>query len=452
MTNALFGFANHALSGTFSASASVAGLSPDQLGNDQGATSTSWQTPAGTTTAHVVLDAGAEVEWGAVALCNTNLTPAATLRWRLSNDPAFAASPVWDTGAAPAVVTGYRQAVAVEPAALQSAATANRVRNPRAAGAVVGTPGTLPTNWSTLTFDGVSRQVVGAGVDGGLPYLDVRFFGTPTATSSNAHIRFDAVGGIPATVGQIWTSSFFVRLIGGSLANVTVNRQLGEFSSSFVFLSGTSSAIVPTAGALAQQRWQHTRTISSASVAFVAETIFFSYTNGQPIDVTLRFGAPQLELGATATTPLLPPARARYLRCDIADPTNPATFLRAAQLYAGPVARPVRNIGYETAFARAVDAPALVTRGGQEFPILRHTRRSWRIALPSLAEDEVWPLVDALQLAAADGRNVLFIPFPAGPNVQREAVFGRLTDPAPITWPHPSPIRRAWSCTITERL
>jgi hypothetical protein len=147
-----------------------------------------------------------------------------------------------------------------------------------------------------------------------------------------------------------------------------------------------------------------------------------------------------------------PPALARYLRVDIADPGNLAGFLRAAQLYAGPVARPIGNIGYETAFARTVEAPALTTRGGQEFPILRHTRRGWRISMPSLREAEVWPLVDALQLAAANGSNVLFVPFPAGTDIQRDAVFGRLTDPAPITWPNPTPIRRAWSCTITERL
>jgi hypothetical protein len=262
MTNALFGFDNRALGGTFTVSAAVAGLGPDQLADPHGATATSWQTPAGTTSGWVRLDAGAAVGWGAFALCNTNLTPAATLRWRLSDDAAFATA-IYDSGTlGGAVVAGYRQAVHVLPSAVT----------------------------------------------------------------------------------------------------------------------------------------------------------------------------------------------ARYLRFDIADPGNPAGFLRAAQLYAGPVVRPARNIGYETAFARAVDAPAITTRGGQEFPILRHTRRSWRIALPSLGEDEVWPLVDALQLAAADGRNVLFLPFPEGQQIARDAVFGRLTDAAPITWPHPTPIRRAWSCTITERL
>jgi hypothetical protein len=262
MTNAAFGFDNWALTGELTASAAVAGLGADHLANPHGATATSWQTPVGTTSAHVVLDAGAAVSWGGFALCNTNLMPAATLRWRLSDDASFATA-IYDSGIlSGAVAAGYRQAAHVLPSAVT----------------------------------------------------------------------------------------------------------------------------------------------------------------------------------------------ARYLRVDIVDPGNPAGFLRAAQLYAGPIVRPARNIGYETAFARAVDAPAITTRGGQEFPILRHTRRSWRISLPSLGEDEVWPLVDALHLAAADGRNVLFLPFPTGQHIARDAVFGRLTDPAPITWPHPTPARRAWSCTITERL
>ena len=261
MTNAMFGFQNHALTGVLSASASVPGLGPDQLATPHGATSASWRTPAGTTSGWVLLDAGAPVEWGAFGLFNTNLTAAATVRWRVANTLPIT-STVYDSG--------------------------------------------------TLLFN----------VDPGYRYA-VHF--PPTITG-------------------------------------------------------------------------------------------------------------------------------RYMDLIISDPSNPAGFLRAAQLYAGPVAQPARNIGYDSVFSRAVDAPALMTRGGQEFPILRHTRRSWRISLPTLGENEVWPLVDALQLAAADGRNVLFAPFPTGQQIARDVVFGRMTEPAPITWPHPSPIRRAWSATITERL
>lgn len=184
----------------------------------------------------------------------------------------------------------------------------NAARNPRGEGATPGTPGTMPTHWTAATtVDGISRQLVGTGIEGGLPYVDLRFFGTPTATGALATIRPDTVGGIAAAVGQTWTSSFFLRLVAGSLGNITVNRQLGEFNSSFGFLTATGSAMVPTAAPLAAQRFQHTRTLSAATVAFVCETIFLAYTVGLALDVTLRIGAPQMEQGAFASTPILPP-------------------------------------------------------------------------------------------------------------------------------------------------
>lgn len=186
----------------------------------------------------------------------------------------------------------------------------NGIRNPRAAGAVAGAPGTLPTNWTGSTAaDGIARQVVGTGVEAGIPYLDIRFSGTPTATGSGVNARPETAGAIAAASGQTWTSSFFLRLVAGSLANITVNRQLGEFQGA-TFLVATQSAITPTAAPLAAQRFQHTRTLNNASTNAVAESIFLTYTVGLAIDVTLRIGAPQIEQGAFASSPILPPVGA----------------------------------------------------------------------------------------------------------------------------------------------
>jgi len=449
MTNALFGFNNRALTGTLTASAAAAGLGPDQLANPHGATSSSWQTPAGTTTAHVRLDAGSAVEWGAVALCNTNLTPAATVRWRLSNDANFAASMVWDTGAVPVVVAGYRQAVAVEPAALQASGSPNAFASPR-----------LP--WEGMgTRAGVTRGTGAMAPIGGVTTDRII---ENTATSDH---YIEGTTTIPSN--QINTFSVFLRPAGRTV--IILRLYDSTTYSSFIGCTATLTG----AGSVGSNAQAGTGTFVSSSISdagggwyrvSVTGTVSTSANNVRPriqlVNASTTYTGDgvsgvdvwglQIVAGGLAATQSLPSAVARYLRVDIADPGNPAGFIRAAQLYAGPVARPIGNIGYETAFARTVDAPALTTRGGQEFPILRHTRRGWRIALPSLREAEVWPMVDALQLAAADGRNVLFIPFPAGADIQRDAVFGRLTEPAPITWPNPTPLRRAWSCTITERL
>jgi hypothetical protein len=455
MTNALFGFNNRALAGTLTASAAAAGLGPEQLATPHGATSSSWQTPAGTTTAHVRLDAGSAVEWGAVALCNTNLTPAATVRWRLSNDANFAASMVWDTGAVPVVSAGYRQAVAVEPAALQAAGPVNTVGNARAAGLVAGSPGTLPTSWTQLVSQGGITRTLSIENVGAVSGIGVRLAGT-ASNAANTVVEPAARASAPAAApSQSRSVTCLLWIAGGTLANIDFVR-LGAIA-----LDAAGGAVqvlthadIKASLTAAPQMFTFSYTLpSTGTVARVNPRIEVRTVNGTASDFTL--GIAYLSEFNTPIPPsvvTLPPAQARYLRVDIADPGNPAGFIRAAQLYGGPVARPISNIGYESAFARTVDAPALTTRGGQEFPILRHTRRGWRISMPSLREAEVWPMVDALQLAAADGRNVLFIPFPAGADIQRDAVFGRLTDPAPITWPNPTPLRRAWSCTITERL
>ena len=256
----LLGWENHARTATLTASAEVAGLGASQLQNDHGATSTSWHTPAGATTASLLIDAGAAIAWRAFGLFNTNLTAAATSRWRLGNDPAFTTALHDSFTLSGTVAAGFRQSLYIAP------------------------------------------------------------------------------------------------------ASVT----------------------------------------------------------------------------------------ARYARLDLADPTNPEAALRIAQLYAGSAVAPLRNFGLSSSFARIAEAPTLVTRGGQEFPTLRHAHRAWQITLPALAPTEVWPLVQALQRAAEDGRNILFIPFPTGPDLAREAMFGRLVAPSAISWPGPG--LRAWSATITERL
>jgi hypothetical protein len=113
MTTLLLGWINRAKTGTLTASAAASGLGADQVANDQGATSAAWRTPAGTTTAHLQIDAGGAVAWRLLSIHRTNLTPAATLRWRLSGDAGFSTA-LYDSGTLSAqVAAGYGQAVHV---------------------------------------------------------------------------------------------------------------------------------------------------------------------------------------------------------------------------------------------------------------------------------------------------------------------------------------------------
>jgi hypothetical protein len=112
MTTLLLGWTNHIkAASSLTASSAAAGLGPDQLATDQGATSTALQTAASVVTVTVTVDMGAAVTWRLLGLFRTNLTPDATVRWRLGDDPTFATNTV-DTGTISAdVAAGYGQHV-----------------------------------------------------------------------------------------------------------------------------------------------------------------------------------------------------------------------------------------------------------------------------------------------------------------------------------------------------
>ena len=51
----------------------------------------------------------------------------------------------------------------------------NSIRNNTMVGAVVGTPGTIPTNWQVFTnVTGLTRQIVGTGTENGITYIEVK--------------------------------------------------------------------------------------------------------------------------------------------------------------------------------------------------------------------------------------------------------------------------------------
>ena len=193
---------------------------------------------------------------------------------------------------------------------LVEGARTNWVRNARALGLAVGTPGTFPTHWVAQNpGPGLQRQVVGFGTEDGLPYIDLRLFGTTTAPNSTWRIDFEPVNVVAAAQGQVWTSSAFVRRIAGAFPTPgSAVLFVQEFSSAGgqINQSGTSF-VTATNAPLASQRFSHTRTLTQAATAFVAITVFFNVdTPGTVVDVTLRIGAPQLEQGPFASSPILP--------------------------------------------------------------------------------------------------------------------------------------------------
>ena len=174
----------------------------------------------------------------------------------------------------------------------------NSIRNSQVGGAATGTPGTLPTNWSYVGMGALSSAVVGTGTESGLAYVDIRIFGTPSATG--ASIVFEALTQIVAASGQTWTHSVWLKLQGGSLTNVTnVRTFIRGNTAGGTVLETLGSASTPTASLI---RYTHTGTLANASTARVQPYINLTLSIGAPIDFTLRIAAPQLEQGAFPTS------------------------------------------------------------------------------------------------------------------------------------------------------
>lgn len=182
----------------------------------------------------------------------------------------------------------------------------NSIRNNTMLGASAGIPGTMPTNWSASTpVVGLSREIVGVGVEDGIEYIDIRWSGTATASASGAGFaQFESATGIAAASAQTWTTSANLRLVGGSLTgvnNVTF-RNTQRNSSGADVGALTSENLNVTNAPLVRQRLAASITLTNADTAFVVPFLAIGFSVGAEIDVTLRIGLPQIELGSVATS------------------------------------------------------------------------------------------------------------------------------------------------------
>jgi hypothetical protein len=168
-------------------------------------------------------------------------------------------------------------------------------------GAVVGTPGALPTNWTYGQLSTLTTRVVAVSTENGINYIDIQISGTATATPV---IYFEANSRVVATNAQTWATSVYVKQVGGSTTNIsalsTTLRMSSSTSTNLGFISGTTITLPASSVSLSACRFSSAHTTTNASTAYVMPALVFS-TSGA-VDITLRIGMPQLEQAAFATS------------------------------------------------------------------------------------------------------------------------------------------------------
>jgi hypothetical protein len=175
-------------------------------------------------------------------------------------------------------------------------ARTNEIRNSTMQGAVVGTPGTFPTNWTSGSAAGITASVAALGTDEttGLPYVEINYAGT--ASGTNFTPTFEALTSVVAAQGQRWSISVWMAFVGAGRPASTVLR-MNERS------AGGSLAVIdltisPTT---TLTRFSNSGTLSNASTAYLAPTIRLGLVNGAAYDFTIRYVGPQLERGSPAS-------------------------------------------------------------------------------------------------------------------------------------------------------
>lgn len=116
MANAAFGYENRLLDTWLYAGSEAPGLTVGNLQDQQTSDASSWRTNGSVVDAYFVAGAASSVTWRAFGLFRTNLTSAATIRWRVSDATGNVDNPVYDSDVIPAgVVPGIGQTVHVAP-------------------------------------------------------------------------------------------------------------------------------------------------------------------------------------------------------------------------------------------------------------------------------------------------------------------------------------------------
>ena len=217
-------------------------------------------------------------------------------RFTLSRDDANTCATKFDTTGTMALVAANLPRFDNNPTNIVAQ---NAIRNNTMQGAVTGTPGTIPTNWIVGAL-GLSTSIVAVGNVAGIPYIDVRFFGT-TSGAGAFQLYMEGTTAINAGNGQTWTNSIYTAIVGGSLSNIASIKQAVDIRSAAGAYSTTQTGPDIKGLMTSQtQRFTNSQTLTDATTQYLMPILQGVVSGAVAIDITIRLGAPQLEQRASA--------------------------------------------------------------------------------------------------------------------------------------------------------
>jgi hypothetical protein len=200
----------------------------------------------------------------------------------------------------------------------------NSIRNNTMVGAVVGSPGTQPTNWSSNwagTVNGLTFSIAGLGTESGIDYVDISIAGTSTSAGALFNL-FETANSTPALINQNWAASLYIKVVSGSQGNMGVQNYIRELSAVGGITAATATNMTLNSNSLITNRFVTTRTLTGALTAFIASGIRFAPDGSSTYNMVLRIGLPQMEQGAFATSVIKTSTAAVTRNADVATMTG----------------------------------------------------------------------------------------------------------------------------------
>lgn len=210
------------------------------------------------------------------------------------------------------------------PSILVEPQRTNLIRNSTMQGAVVGTPGTLPTNWQLFVLSGLTTSVVGLGVEKGINYIDLKISGTATGTVYVYRMQSDT--SVVGSLNQSWTISTYFKKIQNNLPNGFGINIVGRTSSSG-FSETIATNTIQNSMTTELLRYTASGVVLNSNTVYIDTTVRFDTIIGQTYDFTFRVAAPQFELGANATSYIPTTTTSVTRNADVISNTNASTLI-----------------------------------------------------------------------------------------------------------------------------